>query len=163
MNLDYESDTRIDPEALDTEWLAQPSLMRRYTAHAAEMKKELDEAKERLEVGKAKIELEIRSMPERFGLTKVTEGAIQSTLILQDDYAALMKGFIDAKYEAEIALGAVRAMDQRKTALEELVRLFAASYFAGPRVPRDLSAEWAAKEGNRRSNTKVRMRRKDTQ
>jgi len=159
MELDYEQDIRIDPEALDVEWLGQADLMRRYTRHAAEMKREVDEAKERLEVGKATIEMDIRANPDKYGLSKVTESAIQSVMVLQDEYRQLMKEYIDAKYEADIAIGAVRAVDQRKSALEELVRLLGSSYFAGPRIPRDLATEWIQERQRKEENAKVKIRK----
>jgi hypothetical protein len=45
------------------------------------------------------------------------------------------------KYEAEVLQGAVNAVDHRKDALENLVRLHGLQYFAGPKVPRNLSEE----------------------
>ncbi|MCK9520636.1 MAG: hypothetical protein M0R74_16675 [Dehalococcoidia bacterium] len=160
--LNYETDTFIDMTALDIEWLRQPDLMLRYARYMAEAKKGLDEAKERLDVGKARIEMNIRTYPESFNLSKLTEGAIQSTLLLQEEYQKLSKEYIDARYEYDVAAAAVRAIDQKKTALENLVRLLGASYFAGPQVPRDLTSEWL-QENQRRgtSNSYVRIKRRE--
>lgn len=160
MDLNYEEDIRIDPEALDVEWLGQADLMRRYSKHAAEMKRAVDEAKERLEMGKAQIEMDIRADPDKYGLSKVTEGAIQSTMVLQEEYQQLSKEYIDAKYESDIAQGAVRSVDQRKTALQELVHLLSTSYFAGPQTPRNLSAEWLEVREKRAANAKVKIKKK---
>ncbi|MCK9457303.1 MAG: hypothetical protein M0R31_08425 [Candidatus Riflebacteria bacterium] len=160
MDLNYEEDVKIDPEALDVEWLGQADLMRRYTKHSALMEKEADEAKERLEAGKARIEMEIRSNPEKYGLLKVTEASVSSAVLLQKEYQALVQEHINTKYEANVAKGAVRAIDQRKVALENLVNLFGRSYFAGPKTPRDLSSEWLKEKKRKESNTKVKIRRK---
>lgn len=160
MELDYEQDMYINAEALDIEWLNQPSLMRKYTKHAAEMKREMDEAKERFETARARIDMEIRTDPESHGLAKVTEGAIQSTILLKEEYQQLSQAYINARYEYDIAIGAVRAIDQRKTALEELVRLLSASYFAGPVTPRDLSKERMQEEENKKINNKIKIKRR---
>ena len=40
-----------------------------------------------------------------------------------------------------MAQGAVYAFEQRKTSLENLVRLHGQQYFAGPKMPRDLRKE----------------------
>lgn len=140
--LDYEQDVRIDPNGLDVHWLEQPELMRKYAKHMALMEKMRDEAKERLEAGKARIEKSIRSDPEKYGLLKPTEAAIQSTIILQPEYQELSQQYIDAKYEHSIAVGAVKAIEQKKSALESLVRLQGQGYFAGPKAPRDLDIEY---------------------
>ena len=160
MELNYEEDIRIDPTALDVEWLEQPELMRKYAQHVAEMEKLRDEAKERLEVGKAQIEMAIRNEPEKFGLKKVTESSIQSTILLQDEYKRLVQDYNDAKYEYGVAVAAVRAIDQRKTALENLVKLLTTSYFAGPKAPRDLYQEHLDHVERKRNNAKVKISRK---
>jgi len=158
--LNYEQDVKIDPEALDVEWVGQPELMKKYALHAAAAKKELDEAKEELEVGKARIEMDIRKNPALYELEKITEGAIQSTLLLQKEYQKLSQAYTDAKYEYEVAVAVVRAIDQRKTALENLVKLLAASYFAGPQAPRDLGGEWVKERERKASNAKVKVQRR---
>ena len=160
MDLNYEEDIRIDPTALDVEWLEQPELMRKYAQHVAEMEKLRDAAKERLDVGKARIEMEIRNDPKKFGLEKMTEGSIQSTILLQDEYKRLVQDYNDAKYEYGVAVAAVRAVDQRKTALENLVKLLTASYFAGPKAPRDLYQEHLDHVERKRNNAKVKISRK---
>jgi hypothetical protein len=158
--MDYEKDINIDEQALDIEWLNQSNLMGRYAKHAAITKKEMDEARERLDVQKALLEKDIRSNPECYGLNKVTEGAIQSTILLQTSYQELSQNYINAKYENEVAIAAVRAIDQKKTALENLVKLLGASYFAGPKAPRDLTGEWLKKQENKAINAKVQIRRR---
>ncbi len=161
MPMDYENDIRIDESALDVEWLNQPELMYKYAAHAAEMKKEVDEAKERMEVMRATLDADIRKNPEAYGMTKVTESAIGGAITIQPNYQSAVDAYNAAQYEFGIASAAVRAVDQRKTALENLVRLLTASYFAGPQAPRDLAQEWRKRqeeEEQRQKNAKVRIR-----
>ena len=142
MDLNYEQDVSIDETALDVEWLQQANLMYKYARYQAETKKAMDEAKERLDFIRAKLEMDIRANPENYGLSKVTESAIASTILLQPEYQESSKKYIEAKYENDVAAAAVRAIDQKKTALENLVKLLNVSYFAGPSAPRDLSLEW---------------------
>jgi hypothetical protein len=158
--LNYAEDVKIDPDALDVEWLGQPELMRKYAKHAADTKRVLDETKERLDVRKAQIEMDIRRNPDDYKLAKPTEAAIQSTILLQEDYQNLVKEYQEARYENEIAISAVRAIDQKKTALENLVRLLNASYFAGPQTPRDLQKESLEHKKRQTINAKVKISRK---
>jgi len=160
-NLNYEDDVRIDSDALDVEWLKQADLMRKYAKHAADTKKEMDESKERLETGKAKIEMGIRQDPKAYGLEKVTEGAIQSTIQLQQEYQKLNQDYINAKYENDVAVAVVRAIDQKKTALENLVKLLGVSYFAGPQAPRDLTQEKLNEQGQKQKNKNVKVSRRN--
>ena len=139
--MNYEDDIRIDESSLDVEWLEQPRLMMKYTRHAVDMRQVMDLARENLDLCKAELDKEIRNDPESFGLAKITEGAINNTIIAQQEYKTASKQYLDAKYEYEVAQGAVRAFDQRKSALENLVRLHGQQYFAGPSIPRDLNEE----------------------
>ena len=54
-------------------------------------------------------------------------------------YKKANEEFLNAKYEVDVAQAAVVAMSQRKDALENLVRLHGQQYFAGPKVPHDIS------------------------
>ena len=69
-----------------------------------------------------------------------------------------MTEVIDARYEFNTAKGAVRAVDQRKESLENLVRLHGQHYFAGPKIPRDLSSEVEQHKIRKESNAKIRIK-----
>jgi hypothetical protein len=145
--MNYEKDMQIDESALDVEWLDQASLMMKYARNAANTRRDMDQAKEALDYVKARLDSEIRTDPDKFGITaKVTEATILNTILNQQDYKNANTRFIEAKYEADIAQGAVRAVDARKDALENLVRLHGQQYFAGPKVQRDLSWERAERQ-----------------
>ena len=163
MELHYEQDVNIDETALDVEWLQQSNLMYKYARYQAETKKAMDEAKERLDFIRAKVEMDIRTNPESYGLSKVTESAIASTILLQPEYQEASKKYIEAKYENDVATAAVRAIDQKKTALENLVKLLSVSYFAGPSAPRDLSLKWTEhikRREQKEHNKNVKIRRR---
>jgi len=163
LDLNYERDVSIDETALDVEWLQQADLMYKYARYQAETKKAVDEAKEMLEFIRAKLEMDIRANPENYGLSKVTESAIASSILLQPEYQESSKKYIEAKYENDVATAAVRAIDQKKTALENLVKLLGVSYFAGPSAPRDLSLEWnerIEKKEQKELNKNVKIKRR---
>jgi hypothetical protein len=135
--MNYEDDIRIDDQMLDVEWLEQPEKMLKYAQIAARARLDLDLAKEKVDVVKAELDRAIRSDPASYGIEKITETAVQNMIIIQPTYVTANNAMIQLKYEADMAQGAVRAIDARKDALENLVRLHGQSYFAGPRVPHD--------------------------
>jgi len=156
--LDYESAVHIDPTALDVEWLRQADLMMQYSDHAAQMRKAMDLAKESFDLAQAQIDTEIRGDPDKYlhGV-KLTEGAVKSIVTLQPRYKEASAAFLEARYEYDVALGAVRAIDQKKSALENLVRLLGVSYFAAPKAPHDLAAVAIERPKMRRANAKIRI------
>lgn len=158
----FEEDIRIDEDALDIEWLNQPRLMLKYSKISAEAKMEMLLRKEVLDLIKADLDKEIRSDPEKFGIVKITETAVSNTIISHKLYKEANTAYLQAQYEADIARGAVSAVEHKKDALENLVRLFGQNYFAGPQVPRDLSYEWQQTQKQKTTNETVSkvMRRK---
>jgi hypothetical protein len=158
--MNYEEDIRIEETALDVEWLEQPGLMLRYSRHAANCRIEVDKAKEAFDLVKAELDKEIRSFPDRFGIEKITDKVVESTLPMQLDYKEASERLINAKFELDVAQGAVKAIDARKDALENLGRLLGLQYFAGPKIPRDLAEEKEARQKKINSSIAGKLRRR---
>ena len=158
--MNYEQDLKIDDSSLDLECLDQPSLFMRYAKHAANARRFLDLAKQNLDVVKAELDKDIRESPDNYGILKITEGSIQSAILTDKAYTEAYKEFTDAKYEADMAQNAVVAMNQKKDMLEQLIKLQGQSYFAGPKVPRDLSKERSLKENKTDSGINKKLTRR---
>ena len=134
MTEETELDIRIDQNRLDEEWVNQPSLYFRYAAKLASARREVDEAKSDLELTRAEVDQSIRSSPGSYGLSKVTEKAIESVIPTVEDYRKALDAFHLARHTADVLDAAVRALDHRKQALEGLVKLFLANYFSRPQA-----------------------------
>lgn len=159
--MDYEQDIEIDEAMLDVMWLDQPRLMARYCRLAAHAHQVLGLAEERLNYVKSTLARDIRADPAAFdvvpGSRGITEDQIKAATRVQETYRAASRAHITAQYENDVAVGAVRAFDQRKSALENLVRLHGQQYFAGPAVPHDLSAERQRRDQDKRAQRSVRL------
>lgn len=160
--MDYEKDMYIDENALDVEWLEQPSLMGKYTANLAKTRRRYDEAQEKVSIIKAHLERAIRKDPEKFDLEKVTESAIQSAILVQEKFQEANQKVIEARYENQMAQGAVQAVEQRKQALENLIRLLGLNYFAGPTISRDLLSERQQRARVAESNKSIKIGKRRT-
>ena len=158
--LNYEKDVSIDDSALDVEWLEQASLTFKYCQLEADARKALDEAKSQLDIVEAELDKEIRNNPEAFDLPKITESAIKSAILVNENYINAKDEYSQAQYELNMAQAAVRSIYAKKDALENLVRLHGQQYFAGPSVPRDLSKEWESKQKQTSANKKVKIKRR---
>jgi hypothetical protein len=153
--LNYENDLRIEDTALDLEYLEQSSLFMKYARHLAETQRDLDEAKQNLDIVKAETDKKIRETPDKYGLEKVTDKAIEAIILTDKDCKKAYQDFLDAKYEKDMAQNAVNSMNMRKDMLEALIKLNGQQYFAGPKVPRDLSSEAQKREKQRQTNKGV--------
>jgi hypothetical protein len=158
---DYERDLHIDEGGLDIEWLNQPSLMMKYSRELANAEREVSRMKEKLSVVRAELDRDIRLKPEKFNIdSKVTEAVISNAILLQPKYSKASEELIDAQYEFMMMKGAVQAVQQRKDALQDLVKLHGQRYFAGPNIPRDLTFEVKQEQEKKVSNSTVKIRRK---
>lgn len=150
----------IDPLALDVEWLDQANRFMKVSKEASVLKKELALLKEESDVLEANWVNRIRRHPAKYGMEdRITEGGIKAAVTANEEVRQMTTKIIDKQYELDLVSSAVRAMEHRKAALEELVQLQGQQYFAGPKDPRNLDLE-AAKRGLRsEAREKVKSRR----
>ena len=131
----------LNPNKLDTEWVQQPKLFYQAAEKLAEAKAELEKSKTNKDIVMAELDRNIRAEPDKFSLSKVTEPVVEQTIILQGEYKKAQKRFLDAKHNVDIAQVVVDTLDHRKSALENLVKLRLANYYAEPRSPQGKSRE----------------------
>jgi len=140
----------IDPNALDEQWLMQPSLYRKYATKLARARQEVGNAEIGVDVCKtelkeieAEVRLSIISDPESHGiLGKPTLDTITAVLIInakvkkaQGKLTAAKRVQNEAWTSVNLCQAIVDSLDQKKIALQELVRLHSQSYFSTPWIP----------------------------
>jgi hypothetical protein len=158
--MDYESDMYIDHDALDIECLDQSQMMMKYTKKLATLKLERDQLKEEVDLVRAEQDKAIRENPESFGLVKITETAINNTILTTKEYKSVMKEYLQAKFEVDTCQGAVSAVEQRKSMIEALIKLHGQQYFAGPSIPRQLNEEREKRSENVQKKIASKMTRR---
>ena len=126
---------QIDPLRLDAECLRQPALFFQAAEQAAKKRARADELKSALEMTQADVDALVRARPEKYGITKVTEGAITKMVMVQEDVVTAREAYGIARYELDIAQVLVSALDQKKAMLGHLVSLHGQNYFSDVRPP----------------------------
>ena len=160
--LNYQKDLKIEVDALDIEWVRHPQKYMSYCEMAARANDLVRKRKGDLELVDAKIDKEIRETAEGTK-EKVTADAIKNKIIADERHLKALMDYNDALYQAELLSSAVKAMDSKKVALQEAVRLWAGAYFAGPKVPRDIKKEVekaasVEQDGLQKTNEEIRER-----
>ncbi|MBU2685766.1 MAG: hypothetical protein KKF27_21205 [Gammaproteobacteria bacterium] len=166
-SINYEMDKKIDVHNLHEEWLRQPGLCGDYNKLLAQAENDRDKAKERLEVCKAnltevkaRLELNIRKEPEKYdpptkksGEINATEGWVSSTILINmkiddacskaiQELADAQNALIEANYKVNLYGAGVKAIQDRKAALEHEVYLWSRGYFSVPDLPRPLIEDY---------------------
>jgi len=90
--------------------------------------------------------LAIRNDPKKFGLEKVTEASIQAVILQNKDYIHAQNLFNTAVSNLRILKIAVESLNQKKVALENLVKLYLGEYYSkeAPREIKENAAERVA-------------------
>lgn len=171
---DIKEDKQIDPDALDVAWVEQSDLYYKYSdalndamQWKNDCKLEVERKKEELETVKARLDIDIRKNPDGYDLPKVTEQVVNSAIALDGDYEKSLEELFSAKEELNKAQDAVNrlyscvaTMEQRKTSLEQLVRLLNQQYFSTPSEPRDLSGEYFQKVQENKKGAREKVKRR---
>lgn len=117
----------IDQFNLDDEVRKQPALYFYYAEQLANANDELARAKEALDIAESNADARIRNSP-----TKITEAYVKSQIVQDADVQKATEMLLDATKTRNLLDAAVKAFDQRRESLTNLVRLHATSYFAEP-------------------------------
>lgn len=127
--MDYEKDVQIDLNRLETEWHKQASLFYKYSKMLADSDYELTEQKDHLDFVYAKLDGQYR---EELAGGKVTEAMIKNNITTNEKYVKAQAKLRDLKYQHNIINAAVKSLEHKKKALENLVQLHLSGYFAQP-------------------------------
>jgi len=146
--LNYEKDIRISEGDLDLEWLSQAELAMKYGRIWAAARKKLTLAEENIKVIRAELIAEANEDPKKCCKKEKPNAAdIEAYYRTHPDHKQAKEEWVQAQYECNMAEVAKNEFSfTRKAALENLVQLHGQNYFAGPKVPRNLSKERDEKE-----------------
>lgn len=155
---EFVKDLQVDPNQLDLDAVTQGELFFKWAERAVEAKARVDKKKLALDITQAELQTCCREKPEKFGLVRVTEGAINAAVQIHKEYVEAYEKYLDARSDSALLDKAVMAMEMRKRMIEVLITLHGQEYFAGPSVPRDLVGAW--KEYQEERGEKVQERQK---
>lgn len=159
-NLDYAEDIQIDQDNLDLEWMDQPGLIMKYAEALADAKDELDRLKREEQIIRSEIALDVRQDPKAYDITdKLTEAMVKEAVECSEEVDEIFKKILKKSHEVAILGGAVKSIDVKKTALENLVRLHGQNYFSSPRTNQEGAEVLDESKKTRSANAIKRQRR----
>ena len=134
--LSFEKDLEIDKDSLDEAWLKQARLYFNYARMAEEASNDLAKAKDDLEIIHAQIDTVVRRDAADSG-EKMTDKIAESKVLESKAYQRALEAYNKDKHDHGILLAAVRTLDHKKSALENLVKLYVGGYYAAPTEPKE--------------------------
>jgi hypothetical protein len=146
----FDSDVDINPDALDVEWTRQAGLVGKYARMEADARTRYNMAKDRLVLVEARLYPMAKETLEAAG-QKPTEAAAQAWVTTHRDRIVAQDQLQDAAADMGLYSAAMKALDHKRDALANLVRLLMADYFSAPvDAPHNL-ADSVEREFKRRS------------
>lgn len=155
----YENDLKINKHDLDNEWINQPFLQMKYVRLAAEAETKMRKKKEHLEITKASLYLQIRAMKETTK-QKVTEAILDAEIKTSPEYSNVFEEYLETLEIYKILSGAVEAFQQRKSSLENMVKLYLNNYFSHPKQEKEKEFEKVQKDNLNKKLVKNKRRKK---
>lgn len=149
--MNYARDVSIDYNNLHFEWARQPDLTLQYGEELAEARRLTDKAKEALDVAKAK------AFQKALAEVQKPVDAVKAAADLDPDFLNAVESYNMAQHNQRLVQVAYDAVQVKKTALENWVRLHGQEYFAQPIEPREYE-QWAGKRFGEESQEKVKDR-----
>lgn len=149
----------INRNALEEECQDQPKMVFEWVEQAAVAARRVKEAKNKLKLVEAQLILKIRADPQEYGIVgKVTESGINSAVILHPSYQQAQDAVIQAEYDSDVVDGMIKALNDRRSQLENLVKLYGQQYWSKPRIAEE-DREAGRVEGSREAKIKPRTMR----
>ena len=155
---EFDNDKTIEPGMLDVEAVRQAETFFKWAERDVAARAEVERQKFEVEVLTSKLALSVREDPSKYGLSKVTEGAIDARVRTDPSYIKACENLLQARKEAALLDQAVAAMEQKKRMIEILVTLHGQQYFAGPSVPHNLVEAWKEHQGKQAERVNERGR-----
>lgn len=94
-----------------------------YLKHAARI------AKDHLDYVKAKVKHDIRENPGKYGVSKLSNDAVDEACLLAEEYRKALSDYSDAQYKADAAVVLLESAAQRKSSLRDAVSLYVHEYY----------------------------------
>lgn len=123
-----------DFDRLPEEWILQPKLYWQNAEKLERLKAARDRAKAEFELVEAETAQAVRSNPQEYGHEKVTESCVKELVPMQEKYKRAYTHLIETQEAVGVAQVLVNALDQKKYALQDGVRLTLANFYASPKV-----------------------------
>lgn len=136
-----EEDLRIDRRNLSPAWEKQPQLTKHWGFQYAEACLMRDRLKSKIKRVWAEIELAIREDPEGYGLDKVTEAAVKSTVEVDGSYMDAVDDYNKAVCMANKLESIRDSIRDRKAALDGLTQLLISGFYSSDTAPTQKSVE----------------------
>lgn len=154
--MDYDKMFKIDVERLDQEALQQPMYYYEISEAYAAAKFERDQAVDQL----ALLEAQLYSGIVQGYDKKPSDTFIQKEIVQDDEYQALKRRVGELNKELALWQGRQRALEEKRTSIETLTKLYLGNYFCVPNTPQAREQDSAEIVGSKKLSDNPRLNKR---
>lgn len=147
---DFEKEIDIDLDSLHTEWRTHASIRYKYSKEVAHLDKVCKQQRKLIEVKKTKLKeavshliLKVKEENPKFTVQQVDATVAGHVDIesAEKEHSDSQDELINLEYDLNMAKNALQGFDDRKTALENEVKLWARNYYSSPTEERQIEPD----------------------
>lgn len=147
-DFDFENDIAIDLDNLHEEWRTHAQVRYKYAKEIAYLDMKAKQQRKLIEVKKAKLKeasskliLQVKGDNPKFTVQQIdaTIAGHEQIKIPEEELSDVQDESISIEYNLNMAKNALQAFDDRKTALENEVKLWTRNYFSSPTEERQIN------------------------
>lgn len=120
----------IDRTRLDEECAGQAVLYGEIGEFVAELKRDARVSKDFVDQERSRLRKEIRENPQNYGISKLTESALEDAFTTNVDYRKALTAYAEAQYLADCAVTLLTAAEERKSMIKDAVTLYVHEYYS---------------------------------
>lgn len=127
---EFGSKLGIDRFNLEIEACNQPILLEEVGSVKVDAKNQAKEAKDKLELIKSRLLLDIKRNPDKYNLEKPTEATVAAAIVCEPEYQSALKEFNILEEQSNAIDIIYAAVEQRKSLIREAVSLYVHEYYS---------------------------------
>lgn len=126
---EFEDDVYLDVLSLGKEVFIQPTMYEKYSRYVSNLENERDDLIQKMEQHTDTMDLEIRAIPESFGLSEIKEKAVKAVINLDETTQVFTRDLRFLNNLIKEAKGALRAIEIKGQSLKQAVQMYVTGYW----------------------------------
>ena len=157
--INFDIDAAINPMELDVEWFKHANLVAKYSRLCSDSEAKAKRAEERMKTMRSKIIKLVYAKPSKLPGGKPVAQVVEAYYRSHPKYISLKEKMLTAQHTHSLCLNAMSVLSNKRTAMENLVKLLAMDFWSGPKSANDFTDKEMRKRIRTEASDKVKTRK----
>jgi hypothetical protein len=158
--MSVKDDIKIDVTDLDQQWTDLPDMFHNYSEEGDLIEAEIKYKKLEQELLGADLDMKIRKTPADFGIEKLSENVVFSTIRQDAKWRDLSFEILELEKQRKLMASACRSLEMKKDALKSIQALYLSEFYIAPSGPEEIKKLKEHQEDLAERNVRIEMRKR---